>query len=197
LEHGVGDAGHRLGAHPETLTMEPLPDRVEYRGMALIVPPSDSEWRGYFEAAREGRLVIRQCEECRLLRYPPGAGCPWCGAAGWRWQEVTGRGAIYSYEVVMQAIQPGFRDLAPYPVVVVELDEQRGAPTPDDGLRVVANLLTRDLRPETEEFVAIGARVEVCFQPIAPNFVLPQFRLSDEPPAAGLWRLGDPPRGRQ
>ncbi len=173
--------------------MSDLPGRVEYRGMALIVPENDSEWRGYFEAARDGRLVVRRCDACGLLRYPPGAGCPWCGAGASTWHEVSGRGTIYSYEVVVQAIQPGFRDWAPYPVVVVELDEQRGAPTADDGLRVVANLVTRDFRPEAEEFVAIGARVEVCFQPIAPDFVLPQFRLFDEPPAHGLWRLGGGP----
>ena len=162
--------------------------RVEYRGMALIVPENDSEWRGYFEAAREGRLVVRKCRDCGLLRYPPGAGCPWCASLSWSWETVSGRGTVYSYEIVAQAIQPGFRDWAPYPVVLVELDEQRGAPTPYDGLRLVANLLTSDFSPEAEERVAIGARVEVCFQPIAPDFVLPQFRLSGEPPQGRLWQ---------
>jgi hypothetical protein len=90
---------------------------------------------------------------------------------------------------VVQAIQPGFRDWAPYPVVVVELDEQRGRPTAEDGLRIVANLVTRELHPEAEPSVAIGARVEVCFQPIAPGFALPQFRLSDEPPSGPTWRF--------
>ena len=157
--------------------------------MALIVPETDSEWRGYFKAARDGRLVVRRCSECGLLRYPPGAACPWCVSLGWSWQAVSGRGTIYSYEIVVQAIQPGFRDWAPYPAVVVELDEQRGLPTPDDGLRVVGNLLTPEFTPEAEERVAIGARVEVIFQPIAPDFVLPQFRLSDEPPSGRLWRF--------
>jgi uncharacterized OB-fold protein len=169
--------------------MAGLPSRVEYRGMALIVPETDSEWRGYFEAAAAGRLVVRRCEDCRLLRYPPGVGCPWCGSLRWTWQPVSGRGTIYSYEIVVQAIQPGLREWAPYPVLVVELDEQRGAPTPDEGLRLVANLVTPDFRPEPEERVAIGARVEVCFQPLAPDFALPQFRLSAEPPAGRLWRL--------
>ena len=169
--------------------MAELPSRVEYRGMALMVPETDSEWRGYFEAAREGRLVVRRCGACGLLRYPPGAGCPWCASLEWTWQPVSGRGTIYSYEIVVQAIQPGFRDWAPYPVVVVELDEQRGVPTADDGLRLVANLLTPDFRPEPEARVAIGARVEVLFQPIAPDFVLPQFRLSDAPPPGRLWRF--------
>ena len=172
---------------PQSLT--PLPARVEYRGMALIVPETDSEWRRYFEAAREGQLVVRRCDGCGLLRHPPGAGCPWCGSLASGWQPVSGRGTIYSYEIVTQPIQPGFRDWAPYPVVLVELDEQQGVPTPDDGLRLVANLLTPDFQPEAEERVAIGARVEVLFQFIAPGFVLPQFRLSDEAPSGPLWRF--------
>jgi uncharacterized OB-fold protein len=91
--------------------------------------------------------------------------------------------------IVVQAIQPGFRDWAPYPVVVVELDEQRGEPTPDDGIRLVTNLVTTDFQPEREERVAIGARVEVCFQPLGPDGALPQFRLSGELPAAPPWQI--------
>jgi uncharacterized OB-fold protein len=157
--------------------------------MTLIVPESDSEWHGYFRAAGEGRLAVRRCDECGRLRYPPGAGCPWCASLAWTWVPVSGRGTVYSYAIVVQAIQPGFRDWAPYPLVVVELDEQRGEPTPDDGVRLVANLVTPDWAPEAEARVAIGARVEVCFQPVGPGVALPQFRLSGEAPAGPLWRL--------
>ena len=163
--------------------------RVEYRGMALLVPATDSEWHGHFEAARAGRLALRRCAGCGRLRYPPGAACPWCASLASSWEPVSGRGTIHSYEIVVQAIQPGFRDWVPYPVVVVELDEQRGEPTPDEGLRLVTNLVTADFQPEHETRVAIGARVEVCFQPIAPDFALPQFRLSGEPPAGRPWRF--------
>jgi uncharacterized OB-fold protein len=103
---------------------------------------------------------------------------------------VSGRGVIHSYVIVVQAIQPGFRDWTPYPVVVVELDEQRGVPTPDDGIRLVTNLVTPDFEPEREERVAIGARVEVCFQRLGLDAALPQFRLTAEPSAAPLWRSG-------
>lgn len=168
-----------------------MADPVIYRGMALIVPETDSEWHGYFRAAREGRLVVRRCGDCGRLRYPPGAGCPWCASLAWTWTDVSGRGTIHSYIIVAQAIQPGFRDWAPYPIVVVELDEQRGTPAPDDGVRLVANLVTAAFVPEREDRVAIGARVAVCFQPIAADFALPQFRLSGEPPASPLWRLPD------
>ena len=163
--------------------------RVEYRGMALIVPETDSEWHGYFTAARDGRLVVRRCEGCGLLRYPPGAACPWCRALEWTWQAVRGRGTIYSYEIVVQAIQPGFKDWTPYAIVLVELDEQRGTPTPDEALRIIANLVTSDFAPEPESKVAIGKRVRVVFQDLASDFALPQFALTDEPSVGRVWSL--------
>ena len=161
----------------------------EYKGMNLIMPPTDQEIRPYFEAAAEGRLVVKRCPECGMLRYPPGAACPWCSALGSEWVEVSGRGTIYSYEIVTQAIQPGFADWVPYPVVLVELDEQRGVPTADEALRVIANLVTPDFRPEAEENVAIGARVRVVFQPLDDGLALPQFILSEEPAEGAAWRF--------
>lgn len=162
---------------------------VEYRGMNLIVPENDSEWKEHFRAARQHRLVMRKCAACGLMRYPPSHACPWCTALEWTWQDVSGRGTIHSYEIVAQAIQPGFRDWTPYPVVLVELDEQRGQPTPDEGLRMIANLLRPDFTPEREANVAIGTRVRVIFQDLSPEIALPQFILSDEPPDGRVWRL--------
>lgn len=163
---------------------------VEYRGMNLIVPENDSEWKTYFQAVRRHRLVMRKCAACGLMRYPPTHACPWCTALEWTWQEVSGKGTIHSYEIVVHAIQPGFRDWAPYPVVLVELDEQRGQPTPDEGLRMIANLVRPDFTPERDENVAIGTRVRVVFQDLSPEIALPQFTLSDEPPEGRVWRLG-------
>ncbi|MBI2525491.1 MAG: OB-fold domain-containing protein [Candidatus Rokubacteria bacterium] len=162
---------------------------VEYRGMSLVIPENDSEWREHFRLARSHRLMLRACTACGLMRYPPSHGCPWCACLQWAWREVSGRGAIHSYEIVVHAIQPGFKDWAPYPVVLVELDEQRGQPTEHEALRIVANLVTADFRPEAEASVAIGKRVRVVFQDLAEDFALPQFVLTDEPPEGPIWRL--------
>ena len=168
-----------------------MPAPVTYRGMALLVPDNDSEWKEFYAHARAHRLVMRACAACGLMRYPPTHACPWCMDLGWEWREVSGRGTIYSYEVVMHAIQPGFKEIAPYPVVLVELDEQRGRPTPDEGLRIIGNLVTTDGRPEAEGNVAIGKRVRVTFQDLAAHMALPQFTLTDERPDGHTWRLPD------
>lgn len=162
---------------------------VEHRGMALVVPDNDSEWREYYAAAREHRLVMRACGACGLMRYPPSHACPWCNSLEWTWREVSGRGTIVSYEIVVHAIQPGFKAWAPYPVVLVELDEQAGQPTPEEGLRVIANLVRAGGAAEAESAVAIGKRVRVVFEDLSDTMALPQFTLTDEPPAARVWRL--------
>ena len=160
---------------------------VEYRGMSLVIPDNDSEWREHFKFARSHRLMLRACTGCGLMRYPPTHACPWCQSLEWTWREVSGRGTIHSYEIVAHAIQPGFKEWAPYPVVLVELDEQSGQPTADEAIRIIANLVTSDFRPEAEANVAIGKRVRVTFQDIAEDFALPQFVLSGEPPRGRVW----------
>ena len=157
-----------------------------YKGLELVIQPTDSEHRGYFEEARKHHLVVQHCETCGMLRGAIGAACPFCTSLDWSWHPVSGKGEIYSYQIVVQAVQPAFADWVPYPVVLVELDEQRNVPwrggKEDEtiSLRVVANLVTADPTvPEAEENVAIGKRVEVCFVDLDDTMALPQFRLSD------------------
>ena len=159
-----------------------------YKGMELRVEPVDSEHRGYFEAAGRGELVVQRCDDCHKLRTPIGAACPYCGSREWSWNVVSGKGTIFSYAIVTRAVNPAFADWVPYPLVVVELDEQKGVHWPGDrgdervSLRMVTNLVRRDdpLRPEHEDEVVIGRRVEACFAPMGAAVALPQFRLIEE-----------------
>ncbi|MFN8639370.1 MAG: OB-fold domain-containing protein [Dehalococcoidia bacterium] len=162
---------------------------AEFLGAMVAIAPNDPEHLGYLQAAGEGRFVLQRCTECSKLRYPIGNACPFCTALGWEWSEASGKGTIYSYEVVMHPIHPSFRDQVPYPIVLVELDEQRGIPTRDDGLRVLSMLVTPDDRPESTEAVAIGLRAEVQFTPLGDGLALPRFRLSNEPPESTPWSL--------
>ena len=169
-----------------------MPQPVTYRGMSLLIPDNDSEWKEYFAHARAYKLMMRACGACKLMRYPPTHACPWCMSLEWTWKEVSGRGTIYSYETVVHAIQPGFKEITPYTVVLVELDEQKGAPTADESLRMIANLVKPDgTTPEDEKNVGIGRRVRVVFQDLADHMALPQFTLTEEPATARVWRLPD------
>ena len=45
----------------------------QYKGMEIIVPDNDREHQGYFEAARERRLVVQRMREATLGAWN---GCP-------------------------------------------------------------------------------------------------------------------------
>ena len=156
-----------------------------YRGMAITIPEFDEEHRGYFEHAAQGVLAVKACSGCGKLRWPPGPACPFCTSLKWTWQPVSGKGTIFSYEIVTQAIQPGFSDWVPYPVVLVELDERASE---RQALRILMNLVDGEMKPEQSENVAIGKRVQVVFMQAAEGLVLPQARLSDEPPSGRVWQ---------
>lgn len=156
-----------------------------YRGMAIGIPEFDHEHRGYFEHAAQGELVVKRCSDCGKLRWPPGPACPFCTSLQWAWQPVSGRGTIFSYEIVTQAIQPGFAGWVPYPVVLVELDERASE---NQALRILMNLLDAEMEPERSQNVAIGKRVEVVFMEAAEGFFLPQARLSNEQPRGTVWQ---------
>ena len=160
----------------------------EYRGQQIDISDSDTEYKGYFEAAADHRLVVKKCLDCGLWRGEPGPGCPWCTSLQWEWNQVSGKGTIYSYQIVAHTVVPSFRDWAPFAIVLVELDEQRGHPDPYDGLRITTNLVDEKMEPEKEENVAIGKRVEVAFLDGEGGFTLPQFRLIDEPPQGTVWQ---------
>lgn len=164
--------------------------------LRLEVTANDSEYRGYFEAASQQQFVVQKCNNCDLLRGAIGSGCPFCSSLEWQWEPVEGTGFIYSYQIVSHAVLPAFRGWVPYPLVLVELDEQRDLPWPAHdptgtvSLRVVAMLSsgTDPSRPADEESVAIGKRVEACFLEINDLQALPAFRLSEDPPEHPAWR---------
>ena len=108
------------------------------------------------------------------------------------WKPVEGKGAVHSYTEVHHAIQPAFRGKTPYMVLLVDLDTQKGEPTPDEALRVVGNLVTPEgelAPPDMVQRVGVGTRVRMVFADVGPGLALPQWTI-DETAAqpATVWR---------
>jgi uncharacterized OB-fold protein len=114
----------------------------------------------FFEGAKQGELLIQQCESCGKLRHPPRPGCPYCRSLDWGTVASSGRGTVFSFVIVHYPRAAGFE--YPLPVVLVELEE---------GTRLVANV--SGIEPEDLE---IGMQVEVDFHSYAEDLTLPVFR---------------------
>lgn len=80
-----------------------------------VVPAMTERTAPYWEAAREGRLVVQQCRACRQLWHPPLPRCPHCHHAGVDWRDVSGDGTVYSYTVVRHPTHFAFADKTPVP----------------------------------------------------------------------------------
>lgn len=119
----------------------------------------------YWDAARDHRLVAPRCRACGTLFLYPRATCPSCLGADLDWEQLSGRGRVYTFTVVRQAAHPAFTDEVPYVLAIVELDE---------GPRLLTNVVGCD-----PEAVRCDQRVEVDFDD-AGAVTVPKFR-----PAAG------------
>ena len=88
-----------------------------------IIPGMTELTRPYWDAAREERLVVQECQQCRQLWHPPLPACPHCHGSLLGWREVSGAGTVYTYAVVRHATHLAFADKIPYMIAIVELAE--------------------------------------------------------------------------
>ena len=131
----------------------------------MPLPQPAREAQPFFDALRERRLVAQRCSTCGSLAHPPRAMCSECQGTTFAWQDLSGKGVVYSYVVTHQAVHPAFAGHTPLATVEVELAE---------GPRLVSNLV--DVPPDE---IRIGLAVQVAFQEVAEGMVLPFFRQAE------------------
>jgi len=86
-------------------------------------PVPDQASQPFFDAAREGKFLLKYCPTCNRYLVPAAEVCDSCFDSDIGWRESSGKGTIYSFVLNHQVVHPGFKDLVPYSVIVVELEE--------------------------------------------------------------------------
>ena len=115
---------------------------------------TNAENKPFFDAAREGKLLVGRCQACNAFHYYPRAVCPFCASERTEWVPAKGRGRIYSYSV-MRRVAP------PYAIAYVTLDE---------GVTMLTNLVDCDF-----ERLSIGDAVRVVFKRAESGETIPMF----------------------
>ena len=136
------------------------------------VPVPDAVSLPFWQAAQRGVLVVQQCESCGHSQYPPEGICQACLGEVLHFRETSGRGWVYSFIVVRQALDLPFRDSVPYVVAWIKLDEL-------PGVTIVANI--EEIDPAD---VHAGQPLEVFFEHRG-EWSLPQFRPAVDLPPVG------------
>ena len=113
------------------------------------------ETKPFWDAASEGRFLIKRCNACGKAHWYPRTTCPMCHSDDTVWEESPGEGVIYTYSVLRRA------PTGPYAIGYVTLDE---------GPAVLTNFV--DVAPDG---LSIGMKVKVKFQPTEGGPPVPVF----------------------
>jgi len=116
----------------------------------------------FWDATREDKLLIQQCEKCKTHIFYPRLFCTECHSDRLGWVEASGRGVVYSYTVVHNNSPSAFLADVPYVVAIVRLDE---------GVQMCTNIV--DCDPAA---VRCDMPVQVVFEALDSEFTLPKFK---------------------
>ena len=103
--------------------------------------------------------------------FPPRPMDPVSRTLDYEWVPAAGTGTIWSFVVAHPPLLPAYAALAPYPVVVVQLDDH-------PSVRMVGNLVTapdapiNSIDPAT---IDIGEAVRVAFTQMGDGVTLPRW----------------------
>lgn len=128
------------------------------------IPARTPELEPFFAAAQRRQLVVQRCRQCGTYRFPAREICSGCLSNAADWVPVSGKGEVFSFNVMHQVYHPGFAAEVPYAVVVVKLAE---------GAKMISNLVGI-----SHDQIRIGMPVEVVFEDISDEITLPKFRVS-------------------
>ncbi len=128
---------------------------TEYIDRKINDPALNPGDEPYFDAASEGRLLVKHCKACSQSHHYPRALCPFCWSDEVEWTNTSGTGTIYTFSVTRRGTH------TPYCIAYVTLD---------DGPTILTNIVDSDL-----DGVRIGQRVKVVFKKSDGGFSIPMF----------------------
>jgi uncharacterized OB-fold protein len=126
------------------------------RGAPGLAPLADQFSQVYWDAARDGTLLIQRCCACGRHQFYPRGHCAACFAPDPAWVPASGRGRLHTYTVVHRTPNAEFAADCPYVLAIIELDE---------GPRLTARIIGE--AGELADDLACDARVRVVFTPRA------------------------------
>ena len=138
---------------------------------AFLVPVVDEVSQPFWDGCAAGELRMQACGSCGRFRFPPRVMCPWCRSVAVEWPVLSGLGTVWSFAVPHPPLLPAYAEVAPYNVVVVELDE-------DATLRLVGNVVATPNGPLNEvdpHSISIGDRVRAVFADPVDGISLPRW----------------------
>ncbi len=127
------------------------------------LPDVDEVNRPFWDAAKREEFTLYTCGNCGS-QYYPAIECTKCSdlSPPMSWKQASGKGKVVSWVIMHKAYHEGFRDMVPYNVALVHLDEGPFF------LTNITGCANEDLRYEMP--------VTIDFQRITDEITLPRFK---------------------
>ena len=121
------------------------------------LPQPTETTRPFWNAANEHKLMLQYDPDARCYQFYPRMTSVKTGKRNLEWRQASGKGTVFSYTDTYVPVA-GFEDIAPYALVMIDLDE---------GVRILANF--KNYRPE---HMKIGQRVRVCWEKASDDITM-------------------------
>ncbi|MBH1964910.1 MAG: OB-fold domain-containing protein [Comamonadaceae bacterium] len=126
-----------------------------YQDRKIAAPVVYPDNKLFWDAADEGRFLVKHCTACNQPHWYPRPLCPFCGSDKTEFRDSAGTGTIYSLSVTRKA------GPIAYAIAYVTLDE---------GVTMMTNIVDCDL-----DSIRIGDKVRVVFKPSDGGPAVPMF----------------------
>ena len=120
----------------------------------IPAPSINPENKPFFDAAGNGKFLLKFCSSCKRFHHYPRSLCPHCFSDKTEWREAKGTGTVYTYSALKAVTDP-------YCIAYVTLDE---------GITVLTNLVDCDF-----DKLKVGMKVKAVFKPSEGGATVPMF----------------------
>jgi uncharacterized OB-fold protein len=120
----------------------------------IAAPPVNPETQAFWDAAAQGKFLIKKCTACGEVHFYPRNLCPFCFSDKTEWVEASGNATVYTYSVMRRAP-------VPYAIAYVTLAE---------GPTIMTNIVDCDL-----DAIKVGQAVRLVFKPSDGGPPIPMF----------------------
>jgi uncharacterized OB-fold protein len=129
-----------------------------------IPTPITPEAKPYWDGLKEQKLMLPKCEDCGKPFFYPRVICPYCHSRQITWVQASGKGKLYSFEIVYQRLNPRYKLATPYVLAMIELEE---------GPRMMSNLVNIEPDPQV---IKCDLPVEVVYEKLTDDITVPLFQ---------------------
>jgi hypothetical protein len=119
------------------------------------LPHPTPKTQPFWDALKEHRVDIQQCDDCHRWVFFPRPHCPHCFSRKLSWKTISGEGELHTFTLARLPTLPELADELPQKLAVVELDE---------GPHINTTLVGVE-----EGEIKVGMRVKPVFDDIVPG----------------------------